>query len=98
MDQQKNAEALVWQISVWDRMVPVYTREIDKRRRTLPLPDPSSGSEAFYRSRSSADSTIIMSGSNFRQGQRGSLSSRWSLLPFLSDWTHPFLCCRAVFH
>jgi SAM-dependent methyltransferase len=31
MDQQKNAEALAWQISVWDRMVPVYTREIDKR-------------------------------------------------------------------
>jgi hypothetical protein len=35
-------------------------------RRTLPLPDPSSGSGAFYRSRSSADSTITMSGSNFR--------------------------------
>jgi enediyne biosynthesis protein CalE5 len=31
MDPQKNAEALAWQISVWDRMVPVYTREIDKR-------------------------------------------------------------------
>jgi SAM-dependent methyltransferase len=31
MDQQKNAEALAWQISVWDRMVPVYIREIDKR-------------------------------------------------------------------
>ena len=38
-------------------------------RRTLPIPDPSSGSEAFYRSRSSADSTIIMSESNFRQRQ-----------------------------
>jgi SAM-dependent methyltransferase len=31
MDQRKNAEGLAWQISVWDRMVPVYTREIDKR-------------------------------------------------------------------
>src|SRR4029453_6240197 len=31
MDQQKNAEGLAWQISVWDRMVPVYIREIDKR-------------------------------------------------------------------
>jgi SAM-dependent methyltransferase len=31
MDQQKNAEGLAWQISVWDRMVPVYVREIDKR-------------------------------------------------------------------
>jgi enediyne biosynthesis protein CalE5 len=31
MNQQKNAEGLAWQISVWDRMVPVYTREIDKR-------------------------------------------------------------------
>jgi ubiquinone/menaquinone biosynthesis C-methylase UbiE len=31
MDQQKNAEALAWQVSVWDRMVPVYIREIDKR-------------------------------------------------------------------
>jgi SAM-dependent methyltransferase len=31
MDQQKNAEGLAWQVSIWDRMVPVYTREIDKR-------------------------------------------------------------------
>jgi enediyne biosynthesis protein CalE5 len=31
MDQQKNAEALAWQVSVWDRMVPVYIREIDRR-------------------------------------------------------------------
>jgi ubiquinone/menaquinone biosynthesis C-methylase UbiE len=31
MDQQKNAKGLAWQISVWDRMVPVYVREIDKR-------------------------------------------------------------------
>ncbi len=31
MDQQKNTEGLAWQISVWDRMVPVYVREIDKR-------------------------------------------------------------------
>src|SRR5262249_9847741 len=31
MDQQKNAEGLAWQIGVWDRMVPVYVREIDKR-------------------------------------------------------------------
>src|SRR5919109_1669506 len=31
MDQHKNAEGLAWQISVWDRMVPIYTREIDKR-------------------------------------------------------------------
>jgi enediyne biosynthesis protein CalE5 len=31
MDRQKNAEGLAWQISVWDRMVPVYVREIDKR-------------------------------------------------------------------
>jgi SAM-dependent methyltransferase len=30
MDQQKNAKGLAWQISVWDRMVPVYVREIDK--------------------------------------------------------------------
>jgi SAM-dependent methyltransferase len=31
MDQQKNAAGLAWQIGVWDRMVPVYIREIDKR-------------------------------------------------------------------
>ena len=31
MDQQKNPEGLAWQINIWDRMVPVYTREIDKR-------------------------------------------------------------------
>jgi SAM-dependent methyltransferase len=31
MDQQKNAQGLAWQIGIWDRMVPVYTREIDKR-------------------------------------------------------------------
>jgi enediyne biosynthesis protein CalE5 len=31
MDQQKNAEGLAWQISFWDRMVPVYIGEIDKR-------------------------------------------------------------------
>jgi ubiquinone/menaquinone biosynthesis C-methylase UbiE len=31
MDQRKNAEGLTWQISIWDRMVPVYTRESDKR-------------------------------------------------------------------
>ena len=33
MDEHKykNAEGLAWQISVWDRMVPVYVREIDKR-------------------------------------------------------------------
>ena len=30
MDQQKNAEGLAWQISVWDRMVPVYIREIEQ--------------------------------------------------------------------
>jgi hypothetical protein len=30
MDDQKNDEGLAWQISVWDRMVPVYVREIDK--------------------------------------------------------------------
>jgi len=35
MDPQKNAEALAWQISVWDRMVPVYTREIDKRFKPI---------------------------------------------------------------
>jgi len=33
MDEHKykKAEGLAWQISVWDRMVPVYVREIDKR-------------------------------------------------------------------
>jgi SAM-dependent methyltransferase len=31
MGQQKNAEGLAWQISVWDRMAPVYIREIDTR-------------------------------------------------------------------
>src|SRR5262245_46552410 len=31
MDQQKNAEGLAWQISVWERMVPVYVREFHKR-------------------------------------------------------------------
>jgi len=35
MDQHKNAEGLTWQIGVWDRMVPVYIREIDKRFRRI---------------------------------------------------------------
>jgi SAM-dependent methyltransferase len=35
MDQQKNAEGLAWQISVWDRMVPLYIREIDKRFESI---------------------------------------------------------------
>jgi SAM-dependent methyltransferase len=34
MNEQNN-EGLAWQISVWDRMVPVYMREIDKRFRPI---------------------------------------------------------------
>jgi SAM-dependent methyltransferase len=35
MTEHKNAEGLAWQINVWDRMVPVYVREIDKRFRPI---------------------------------------------------------------
>jgi SAM-dependent methyltransferase len=35
MNEHRNAEGLAWQISVWDRMVPVYMREIDKRFRPI---------------------------------------------------------------
>jgi hypothetical protein len=52
MDQQKNTEGLAWQISVWDRMVPIYVREIDKRfepivERVVKRADLKSGQHAL---------------------------------------------------
>lgn len=35
MDQRKDAEALAWQVGVWDRMAPVYIREVDIRFRQV---------------------------------------------------------------
>jgi SAM-dependent methyltransferase len=54
MDEHKykKAEGLAWQISVWDRMVPVYVREIDKRfqpiiERVVKLGDLKPGQHAL---------------------------------------------------
>src|SRR5262245_60009583 len=35
MEQRKDAEALAWQVGVWDRMAPVYVREVDLRFRQV---------------------------------------------------------------